>query len=43
MSPRVIIIGAGIAGLSAAEHLVSHGIQDITILEANDRYWLINT
>ena len=34
---KVVIIGAGIAGLSAAEHLVQNGIEDILILEARDR------
>ena len=34
---KVVIIGAGIAGLSAAEHLYSNGLKDIVILEASDR------
>ena len=34
---KVAIVGAGIAGLSAAHHLVIHGIKDIVILEARDR------
>jgi monoamine oxidase len=33
---RVIVVGAGMAGLSAARHLGSHGI-DVTVLEARDR------
>ena len=37
-SPRVIIIGAGIAGLSAVEHLVACGITNVTVLEAANRY-----
>lgn len=34
---KVIIIGAGIAGLSAANHLISNGIKDVRILEARNR------
>ena len=36
-SPRVVIVGAGIAGLSAAEHLVKNGVTDVVILEAQGR------
>ncbi|XP_057522015.1 polyamine oxidase 1 isoform X2 [Amaranthus tricolor] len=32
----VIIIGAGISGLSAAKHLADNGVEDIIILEASD-------
>lgn len=32
-SPRVVVIGAGFGGLSAAKALRDHGIDDITILE----------
>lgn len=35
--PSVIIIGAGIAGLSAGQRLVQCGISNFTILEATDR------
>ncbi|XP_054263601.1 peroxisomal N(1)-acetyl-spermine/spermidine oxidase-like [Macrosteles quadrilineatus] len=35
--PKVVVIGAGIAGLSAAHRLVQHGLCDVTILEATDR------
>jgi NADPH-dependent 2,4-dienoyl-CoA reductase/sulfur reductase-like enzyme len=35
---RVIVVGAGIAGLSAAEHLFQSGFTDVLILEASDRY-----
>lgn len=34
---RVVIIGAGAAGLSAANSLVKNGIQDFIILEARNR------
>ena len=34
---NVIIIGAGVAGLSAACHLQEHGIENVIILEARDR------
>ena len=32
----VIIVGAGVAGLAAAQHLLAHG-RDVTVLEARDR------
>lgn len=35
--PAIIIIGAGIAGLSAAQRLYACGISNFTILEATDR------
>ncbi|XP_014362771.2 peroxisomal N(1)-acetyl-spermine/spermidine oxidase [Papilio machaon] len=35
--PRVIIIGAGMAGLSAAARLAQRGIDNIAVLEANER------
>ncbi|CAH1109020.1 unnamed protein product [Psylliodes chrysocephalus] len=35
--PSVLIIGAGIAGLSAAQRLMQCGITNFTILEASDR------
>lgn len=34
---KVVIVGAGIAGLSAAQHLIHNGIKDIIILEASNR------
>lgn len=34
---NVIVIGAGIAGLSAATHLQQHNVKDVIILEARDR------
>ncbi|KAG4067710.1 hypothetical protein HA402_005482 [Bradysia odoriphaga] len=36
--PSVVIIGAGMAGISAAETLLKNGIADIKILEATERY-----
>jgi phytoene dehydrogenase-like protein len=35
--PSVIIIGAGVAGLSAASYLLQNGVTDVTILEARDQ------
>lgn len=34
---KVVIIGAGMAGLSAGIHLVQNGITDFVILEARNR------
>lgn len=36
--PSVVIVGAGMAGLSAAETLLRNGVTNIRILEATDRY-----
>lgn len=36
--PRVIIIGAGIAGLSAAHRLTQCGIRNFVVLEAKERF-----
>ncbi|KAM5153168.1 peroxisomal N(1)-acetyl-spermine/spermidine oxidase-like [Mantella aurantiaca] len=36
-SPRVVIVGAGFAGLGAASTLVKHGITNLVVLEALDR------
>ena len=38
MRAKVVIIGAGIAGLSAASHLYRAGLGDVIILEACNRY-----
>lgn len=34
---KVVIIGAGMAGLSAANHLIKNGLTDFHILEARGR------
>ncbi|KAB0797117.1 hypothetical protein PPYR_08111 [Photinus pyralis] len=36
-SSRVVIVGAGAAGLAASKRLLDHGFDDFIILEANDR------
>jgi monoamine oxidase len=36
-SPRVVIVGAGAAGLAAASRLFRSGLQRVTLLEAADR------
>ncbi|KAM4698515.1 peroxisomal N(1)-acetyl-spermine/spermidine oxidase-like [Rhinophrynus dorsalis] len=35
--PRVVIVGAGFAGLGAASTLAKHGVKDLVLLEALDR------
>lgn len=37
ISARVLIIGGGVAGLTAANRLYAHGFRNVTILEARDR------
>lgn len=34
---KVIVLGAGVAGLAAANRLIEHGFSDVTILEARGR------
>ena len=34
---KVVVVGGGTAGLSAAWNLIQNGITDVTILEAQDR------
>jgi monoamine oxidase len=34
---KILIIGAGMSGLSAASHLVKNGVTDFKILEARNR------
>lgn len=34
---RVIVIGAGIAGISAASKLIENGFKNVTVLEAENR------
>lgn len=36
--PRVIIVGAGMAGLSAAHRLTQCGIRNFVVLEAKERF-----
>ena len=34
---KIVIVGAGIAGISAAHHLVKNGFTNVIVLEASDR------
>lgn len=34
---KIIIIGAGVAGLSTASHLIKNGVNDFKILEARNK------
>lgn len=34
---RVVVVGAGVAGLSAAATLLEHNVSDVIVLEASDR------
>lgn len=36
-SPKVIVVGAGIAGIAAADVLCREGFGDVVVLEATDR------
>ncbi|XP_023655205.1 spermine oxidase isoform X2 [Paramormyrops kingsleyae] len=35
--PRIVVIGAGLAGLAATKTLLENGFTDVTVLEASDR------
>lgn len=37
MDKKIIIIGAGASGFAAASKLISNGVQNVTILEAENR------
>jgi len=34
---QVLIVGAGMAGLSAAQHLIRNGIESVGVVEAQNR------
>lgn len=38
MEKRIVIVGGGAAGFSAASRLMSNGFQNIIILEAENRF-----
>ena len=35
--PRIVVVGAGFAGISAGRDLVDAGLKDVTVLEARNR------
>lgn len=35
--PRIVVIGAGLAGLAATLTLLENGFTDVSVLEASDR------
>lgn len=36
--PKIVIVGAGLSGITAAVHLIKNGFKNLKILEAEDRY-----
>lgn len=38
LNRKIVIVGAGAAGLAAATKLVSHGFRNLLILEAENRF-----
>ncbi|EDV98741.1 protein anon-37Cs [Drosophila grimshawi] len=38
LNAQIVIIGGGLAGLSAAQHLLANGFHNTLVLEATDRY-----
>lgn len=37
MDKKIVVIGAGASGFAAAAKLISHGFQNVVILEAENR------
>lgn len=37
-TPRILIVGAGASGISAATRLLHHGFENVTLLEAQNRF-----